>query len=114
MENSEKTSKESVMNNKMIYWIVYLIVAAFVILANALEFFPVQVSLLRLVISGALGAVVVGSIIKLNFYGIFIPLGLIGVIFAEEFRLTAITPFPIIVVAILLSIAFQLIFKKKV
>jgi len=116
MNNQEikNDEKPSLIGNKHIIWIVYLIVAALVFLANALDFFPTQVGNLGLIVSIILGAIAIASIGNLNFYGVFMPLSIIGIIYSEEFRIEAITPIPILVVAVLLSIAFQLIFKKKV
>ena len=102
------------MKDKRLYWAAYLIVAALVILLNALDVFPTKLSLFNLIISILMGGIIVGSIINLNFYGIFVPLSVIGILFAEELRITSITPVPIIVIAILLSIGMQLIFKKKI
>ena len=102
------------MKNKKIYWAVYLILSALVILLNALEVFPETLSIINLCIAILMGAIVVASIINLNFYGIFIPLSVIGILFSEELNITAITPIPILVIALLLSIGLQLIFNKKI
>jgi len=102
------------MKDKKMYWALYLIIAAVVVLLNSLDVFPTKLSLFNLIVSILMGGVVVGSLINLSFYGIFIPLSVIGILFAEELNITAITPIPIIVIAILLSIGMQIIFKKKI
>lgn len=102
------------MKDKRLYWAIYLILAALVILLNALDVFPSKLSMFNLIISILMGGIIVGSLINLNFYGIFVPLSVIGILFAEELNITAITPIPIIVIAILLSVGMQIIFKKKI
>ena len=102
------------MKDKRLYWAGYLILAAVVVLLNALDVFPEKLNMLSLIIAILMGGIVVGSLIYLNFYGVFIPLAVIGMLFAEELKITAIVPIPIIVMAILLSIGMQLVFKKKI
>jgi len=102
------------MKDKKMYWAIYLVIAAAIILLNALDVFPERLNLLSLIVAVLMGGVVVASLINLNFYGVFIPLSVIGILFAEELRITAITPVPIIVIAILLSVAMQIFFKKKI
>lgn len=102
------------MKDKKIYWAIYLILAALVILLNSFDVFPAKLNIFNLIISILMGGIIVGSLINLSFYGVFIPLSVIGILFAEELKITAITPIPIIVIAILLSIGMQIIFKKKI
>jgi len=48
-----------------------------------------------------------------NFAWIFIPLAVLGIIFPESLGIEAITPWPLLGVAVLLTIAFSLIFRKN-
>lgn len=60
------------MKDKKLYWAIYLILAALVILLNALDVFPTKLSIINLIISILMGGIVVGSLIHFNFYGVFI------------------------------------------
>ena len=102
------------MKDKRLYYAIYLILAAVFVLLAALDVFSAELSMTNVIISIFMGGIVVASLINLSFYGVFIPLSVIGILFAEELKITAITPVPIIVIAILLSIGMQLIFNKKI
>ena len=52
------------------------------------------------------------SIIDLNFAGLFIPAAIIAIIFDEPLGITAITPWIVLIAALLLTIAFDKLFPK--
>ncbi len=70
------------------------------------------VSTWGLIVSAIMVIIIVNSLIDLNFGGIFIPLAVICIIFDEPLGITAITPWVVIVAAILLTIAFGMLFQK--
>ena len=53
------------------------------------------------------------SLFELNFAGLFFPAAIICIIFAEPWHLTAITPWVVLIVAALLTIAFDNIFPTR-
>lgn len=72
----------------------------------------VDISTWGLIFAAVMVIVIVYSAINLFFGGIFIPLAVICIIFAEPLGITAITPEIVIIAAILLTVAFHLIFPK--
>jgi len=98
---------------KKIFWGLFFILAACLLLANSLELFTMTVSVLNLALTIGLFAIIIGSIIHFNFFGILVPLSIIGFIYASELGITAITPWPLIITAVLLSIGLEILFSRK-
>lgn len=96
------------MKNK-IFWGLFFIVGGILIVINQLGYLP-SISLLNLVLLIFLIPIMIKSIININFSGIFFPLAVIGILFAEPLGITALTPWPILIVALLLSLGLSLIF----
>ncbi len=71
------------------------------------------VSVVGIIIAFIMAIAVVQNIIELNYGGIFIPLAIIACIFDKPLGIEAITPWIVIIAAILLTIAFEMIFPKK-
>jgi len=101
------------MRTKKWFWGLFFILAAGLLLANSLGVFTMTVSVLTLLLVIGLLAIIIGSIIHFNFFGILVPLSIIGVLFAEELGITAITPWPLIITAVLFSIGLEIIFGRK-
>ena len=79
---------------------------------NVLNLPPVftDISIWGLVIAVLMAVVIIHSIIDLSFGGIFIPLAVIAIIFDKPLGITAITPWVVLIAAILLTVAFHLLF----
>jgi len=101
------------MTGKKWFWGLFFILAGGAFLANSLELFTTHINFWSLLLTVGLLAIIIGSILHFNFTGILVPLSIIGVIFAEDLGITAITPWPIIITAVLLSIGLDIIFSKK-
>lgn len=95
---------------RKIVWGVFLMGAAALVITNALysftTFFPLLLGIILL-------PIIVESIISLNFSGLFIPVALLGIVFAEPLGIESITPWPILAAAVLLSIGFHVMFGKR-
>jgi predicted membrane protein len=65
-----------------------------------------------IIISIFMLVIIFHSVIDLNFGGIFIPLAVLAIIFDDPLGITAITPWIVIIVAILLTIAFEKLFPR--
>ena len=106
------------MNRKNIFTGIMLIVlAAGMILwkLNVLNL-PAKVAGVNtwgLIVSAIMVIVIVHSVLDLSFGGIFIPLAVICIIFDEPLGITAITPWIVMIAAILLTIAFDMIFSRN-
>lgn len=107
---------------KKVEWAIFLIVAAALIIIFALGLVPNSVEWPWLIALVLLGYLVVISLLKLN-WGFFIPLSLIpytciraGLI-TQDMELypyvEKLTPWPLLIAAILLTIAFSILFKRK-
>ena len=96
---------------------IILIALAVCLLLWKLNMFnlPVEfagVSTWGLIVTAIMVYTIIHSIIDLSFGGIFVPLAIIGIIFDKPLGITAITPWTILIVAILLTVAFDMIFPK--
>jgi len=70
------------------------------------------VGVFGLIVAFIMAVCVVQNIIDLNFGGIFIPLAIIAIIFDDALGITAITPWVVLIAAVLLTIAFGMLFPK--
>ncbi|MBO4337384.1 MAG: hypothetical protein J5842_04860 [Lachnospiraceae bacterium] len=57
--------------------------------------------------------IIVHSIVEMKFGGIFIPIAVLCIIFDSQLGITAITPWPVLIAAFLLTAAFNRIFGVK-
>ena len=73
----------------------------------------VDISTWGLIIAAVMVIILVYSVINLWFGGIFFPIAIICIIFAEPLGITAITPEIVLIAALLLSIAFYMIFPRN-
>ena len=99
------------MKFKNVIWGIFFVIAGIVIIANQLGGF-IDVSLLSLALTFLLMPMIILSLISLNFIGIFFPMAILGIIWAEQLNITAITPWPILAAATLLTLGFSIIFKR--
>ncbi|MCL1880638.1 MAG: hypothetical protein FWF76_00480 [Oscillospiraceae bacterium] len=97
-------------NKSTIMWGGFSIAAAVLVIANALHGFLTIWQLITLI---ALVPTVVCGIYYKKFDFIFLPLAVIGIIFAEELGITAVTPWPLIIAAVLLTVGFQILLSKQ-
>jgi len=97
-------------NTRKITWGGGLVAAAVLIITNALYNF---IGFLPLIVIIVLTPVAVKSILRRSFGGLFILLAILGIVFDEQLGIESITPLPIIAAAILLAIAFEIMFRKN-
>ena len=100
------------MKRKNIIWGLFFIAAAAVVMLNQTGML-VHMSLWTLLVSLALVPAVVTSVIHKNFAGIFIPLAIYAILFAEPLGIEKFTPWPVLGAAVFLSIGFTMIFPHK-
>ena len=65
-----------------------------------------------LIVSAIMLVIIIHSLIDLSFGGIFIPLAVIAIIFDEPLGITAITPWIVLIAAVLLTVAFEQLFSR--
>ena len=105
--------------SKNILWGIIFVLLAACLVVNHLELVPGGIPFFRIAIALVLGYVAVKGIMKLEFFEFFIPLAVIITIFEDEIQeLTSIdidklTPWTILLVAVLLSIGCSMIFRNS-
>lgn len=98
------------MKKGKIIWGLVLIAIAALIIAGGFGILP-NITW-RLILSILLVVISVKSIWELEFFGIFFPLAIIGILYSRELHIEKITPMPVLAAALLLSIGFSMIFGK--
>lgn len=100
------------MKKERIFWGVYLILGAVFILAVKLGLMQ-GIGIWSLIFTLVFAAVLIKSLMKLNFFGIFLTLALLAIVYAEPLQIQAITPWPVLCAGLCLGIGFSLLFPKK-
>lgn len=96
--------------SNMIWGIFFILIAGVIILKQT--GFLIGVNLISLVITLLLIPVMLKSIRYLNFSGILFSLAIVGILYAEPLGIQNFVPWPILGVALFLSIGLSLIFPK--
>lgn len=99
-------------NRKRSIWGLLLILLGVLIAVDKLGLIQ-NVSLFRMVFSVALGLMAIRHIVKLEFFGFFLPLAIIGILYDSQLNITAITPWTIIFIALLFSAGLNIMFKER-
>lgn len=100
---------------KNYFWGVFLILAGAYLVVSQMGYLP-RVGLFTLVFTIVCLAVLIASIPKMTFGGILFPLAFIGILYDEQLGITAITPWTILLAALLGTIGLHLLFdcfRKK-
>ena len=99
------------MKRKEIYWGILFIIGAILIIVNQLGYFS-GVNFLGIAATVVLVGIMLDSLIHLNFGGVLFPAAFICMIFAKEWNITQLTPWPVLLTALLGTIGLSMIFKK--
>ena len=99
------------MKKKDIFWGLLFVLAAIFIIVDRLGYFP-QIGVFKIVVTIILITVMLKSIVRIRFSGILFPIAFLCIIYAEQWNITALTPGPVLVTALLASIGLSMIFKK--
>lgn len=91
---------------------MFFICAAAAVILHALGYLA-GVGLWSVVFTIVLIPILVSSLRRRRFFGIFFPLALIAVLFSEPLGIEALSPWPMLIAALFLSIAFSIMFRKK-
>lgn len=101
------------MKKDNVFWGVILILAAVYIIINSLGFMP-DVSVVRLGVAVICGVVFFKSLAGLEFGGMLFSLAVLLILFDEQLGITALTPWPVLMAALLGSIGLNMIFGSHV
>ncbi len=98
------------MKKGQIIWALVLIGIAALIIGGGLGLLPTLT--FKMSLSILFGAVALISLWHIEFFGLFFSLAVLGILYAPQLHIEAITPFPLLLAALLLTIAFYLLFGK--
>lgn len=98
--------------NNNTFWGVVLLLAGIYIIIHHLGFLP-DVNVVRLAVAVVCAVVFVRSLIRIEFGGMLFSLAILAILFSRELNLTAITPWPVLLAALLGSIGLDMIFGSR-
>lgn len=101
------------MKKDNVFWGVVLILAAVYIIINSFGFMP-DVSVVRLGVAVICGVVFFKSLAGLEFGGMLFSLAILLILFDDQMGITEITPWPVLMAALLGSIGLNMIFGNRV
>jgi len=109
-------------NLRKILWGIFFIGAAAVVILSEMGWLSLtaEVTLPKLVLSLVFIPIIIESLAHMNFFGVFFPLGCLAIIYAKPLGILKQMGgegrhiyLPILVAALLLSIGFHMVFRKK-
>lgn len=94
-----------------VFWGLLLVLACVLIVVNQLGLF-IGIGIFEIVATIILIGMIVKSVVRISFPGILFPAALLCIIYADELNITELTPWPVLLVAILGSVGLNMIFKN--
>lgn len=100
------------MKKESVFWGVLFVLAGIFLVVSKLGYFP-DVNIFSFLLTFLLVVVIVKSIIHFNFPGILFPIAFICIIYDKQWGITEITPWTVLIAALLGSIGLSMIFHKR-
>lgn len=100
------------MKHRNWFWGLLLLFIAVFLIAMQFDAFG-EIGTVTILATALLCAIIIHSLFNLNYFGIFAPLAFLYMIYWEPLDLVRISPWLLILVAILLSISFSIIFPHR-
>lgn len=101
-------------SRKKVIWGIIFILVAVLLLVTQMGLIPeLKVGFWTIIWTIVSAAILIEGIVKINFWCIFFGLAFMGIVYAEPLGITAITPWPVLGAALLLSIGCNMIFPQK-
>jgi len=97
--------------SKSLFWGFFFISGAGLIVARSMGYLA-GITLMNLVIAFLLLPIILKSVVRIEFFGILVPIAILGIMFAKELDIVRFVPWPILGVAVFLSIGLTLIFGR--
>jgi predicted membrane protein len=94
------------------FWGVFFVLAAVFVIASQVTSFT-QLGFWSIAFTVLLAAVFIQSLVNLNFFGVFMSLALAYWVYMEPLHLYIISPWLLILAAILVSIGFHMMFRRQ-
>lgn len=101
------------MKKESVFWGVLLILGGIFLIISKLRYFP-SVNVFSLLLTVLLVVIIVKSLPRFNFGGVLFPIAFICIIYDKQLGLTAITPWTVLIAALLGSIGLSMIFHKHI
>lgn len=99
-------------SKKQAFWGIFFILGAVLILPAGMGAFP-GIEIWSLIWTVLAAALLIHGIVKGSVFCMFFAMAFLAIIYAEPLGITAITPWPILGAALLVSIGFRMIFPVK-
>ncbi|PRR82030.1 LiaF transmembrane domain-containing protein [Clostridium vincentii] len=99
------------MKKEKAFWGLVLILGGIFLIISKLGYFP-DVNVFSILLTVFLVVVIVKSLLKINFAGILFPIAFICIIYDKQLGITDITPWTVLIAALLGSIGLSMIFNK--
>jgi predicted membrane protein len=96
---------------KKVFWGLFFIVAAVFVIINQLGYYT-DVNLFTLLCTILIIPILLKSLYKINFTGIFFSIAFLCILYREPLNLESITPIPVLLAALFFSIGFSIMFDK--
>lgn len=100
------------MKKNNVFWGVLLVIAAICIIVSRLGFMP-NINVIHLVIAVFCVVTFVKSLMKMKFAEMLFSLAVLAIIFDDYLGITALTPWPVLMAALLGSIGLNMIFGNR-
>jgi hypothetical protein len=100
------------MKSKNIFWGLFLVMSAALIIASQVTSFG-TISAVSILATVFLAAIIISSIVRMEFFGIFVPMAFLYMIYDAPLELPFIRPVILVASAVLVSIGCSLLFRKR-
>jgi len=100
------------MKNRNWFWGLFFLLSAIFVILSQVWFFH-GISITSILASVFLAAIAISSLLRLEYFGTFIPLSILYIIYSKPIKLFYISPWLLISSALLISISFSLLFPKR-
>lgn len=100
------------MKNRNWFWGLFFLISAIFVILSQVWFFH-EMSVMSILVSVFLAALVISSLLRLEYFGFFIPLSILYIIYSKPLKLFYISPWLLISSALLISISFSLLFSRR-
>jgi len=101
------------MEKGRIFWGILFVLIGIFLVVSKIGYFA-NLNVFTSLLTGFLVVVIVKSLLRLNFAGVFFPLAFICIIYDKQLGITNITPWTVLIAALLGSIGFSMIFHKRI
>lgn len=99
------------MKKEKIFWGLALILGGIFLIVSKLGYFP-DINVFSILLTVFLVVVIVKSLLRINFVGVLFPIAFICIIYDKQLGITDITPWTVLIAALLGSIGLSMIFNK--